>query len=194
MINTTTFVPDAAQAVALSTWHGGDNIRNMMMQLHIETAELAQLYHKAAFKPGHLIDPARLIDEQGDAFYYLLIITASYGSTVENIRQSHPYGGSGFVAHAADEAKKHDHFYHLAQMARSAANLWYIVENVYSSTNGIFTWGDIYPIEDLRRWLLYFEAYLQLTDTPLAEVVAWNQRKLAGGDNHGWKPGGKNDR
>lgn len=161
-----------AQGVALSTWHGDEDITNPLMQFVIETSELAKHFHKATFKPGHELDREAVKEEAGDALYYFLILPGLGKQKMKTIFNALPVD----TTPAIESLSKGGALECLKGMAVSAAILW----NDFNSPMAT------YQITTLATWVMYFEVLLLLVEMPVEEVVRRNQEKLAGGDNHGW--------
>lgn len=83
-------VPDVYQEQALKTWgNSGDSIGRQRLHAVLglvgETGEVAEVIKKHRFKPGVVVDPSVVVDELADVAYYLAIMTALYGVTIDGL-------------------------------------------------------------------------------------------------------------
>lgn len=160
------FNPDAYQQDALVTWHGSlTDPRNAAMKLFGETGEVVDDLAKAMYKPGYVLPREQAIEELGDAWYYWRILSVmnrlTFTAPIDQADLARP---GGLV---------------LSQMGQAAGNIFHLAE----------VSGSILDI-DLLRWRYWFAVLLAQLGFTLNEVHELNYNKLAGGDNHGWKPKG----
>lgn len=159
------FNPDAYQQDALATWHGSlTDPRNAALKLFGETGEVVDDFGKAMFKPGYTLPREQAIEELGDAWYYWRIL-----AVINRLPLA-------FLAVEPADAKR-PQGYVLSQMGQAAGNIFHRAEAT----------GSLLPI-DLLRWSYWFMVLLAQMGLTLDEVHQFNVKKLAGGDNHGWKP------
>ena len=80
--------PDPIQVRAIRTWKSTGNHALDMLKaaagLACESAELFNLFNRAVFK-GKALDRATVLDEAGDVLYYLAILLAQFGVTIDEL-------------------------------------------------------------------------------------------------------------
>jgi hypothetical protein len=159
------FVPDDYLRAAVATWHGSlTDPRNAAMKLFGETGELVDDLAKAMYKPGYKLSREQAMEEAGDAWYYWRILAVGNGLRFE--------WGAVTPTDSRQTVQ-----YALAEMGQAAGNIFHLAE-----VNGAVL--DI----DLLRWVRWFMVLLGQLGLSLDEVHQFNVEKLAGADNHGWKP------
>ena len=75
---------------ARETWHSNDvpkesQIDHALLQLASEAGELAGMWAKHRFKPGHSMTRDMVLDELGDVWYYVRIMCYLYGISIERL-------------------------------------------------------------------------------------------------------------
>ena len=86
----TDWTADRFKERALRTWMDansstGDQILHAAMGLAGEAGETLDGIKKALYKPGYRLNPDDLVDEVGDCFYYIVVLTSLLGLTVEDL-------------------------------------------------------------------------------------------------------------
>ena len=102
--------PDQYQQLALETWYKPDEgipwdeqMNQAILQLNAEAGELASLWAKHLFKPGHDMTRQEVLNELGDVWYYVRIIMALGDIDTDYLTESnhtklqggHGWNGSG---------------------------------------------------------------------------------------------------
>lgn len=83
---------DKIQQRAFKTWHS-KNFPDHLQRTHAalglvgEAGEYAEMVKKDLFKPGYKSGSANRLDELGDVLYYLAILAALDGCTIEDLSQ-----------------------------------------------------------------------------------------------------------
>lgn len=85
--------PDEYQQKALETWHNKDvpkneQINHAMLQLTSEAGEVAKLWAKHLYKPGHEIDRDAVLNELGDLWYYVRIVAYLFDITIDELTEA----------------------------------------------------------------------------------------------------------
>lgn len=188
--------PDKYQELALKTWYTPDNPlylgpRHPLIKLAGEAGELLDLYGKHEYKPDfdwwdckicHCSKFAHgesttkcnnnytpfVLDELGDLYYYLRIVTWQQKISIEEWLQQKPFG----------------------QWAISK-DLDYILARIASDASGMLVWQleeNQIDIHDLRSVFDWFIALLSKLDCSLDHLTELNYKKLNSEPTaHGWK-------
>ena len=86
-------LPDHFQSFALETWAGKDaphdeQVNHAILQLASECGEVVKLWAKHLYKPAHEITREKVLDELGDLWYYVRLVSWLFGITTEELTQA----------------------------------------------------------------------------------------------------------
>jgi len=190
-----TFTPDDSQRLALLTWYSPDDPRYLdprhpLIKLAGEAGEILDLYGKEEYKPGFSWWDCKkcemdkdyhtrfmcewgytplVLDELGDFWYYLRILTWQQGKTTQGVMNGYSDYQKFYL--------ENDLLRCLASMARLATDLLSDYVDV-----GTFEGGH------LQDCVFYFLTILSKLDCTLLRLTELNYQKLNSKPGaHGWK-------